>query len=157
MLINLEWLKSRNACQTHIRIFSKEWPDGCELNRENLQRALDLGLSIDWLTYVMVSSDSYNEYNTKRNSARAKFERVVDPVYTLLRENLALLRAKANEKPDWTQNEYDEKRVAIYAVHREKCKLLEAEYAAKVGTFAIDTLIDYLSAEDEASLGAQQR
>ena len=44
MRITTEWLQAQRACRPVIFLFAEEWPDGAELNVENLVRAAELGL-----------------------------------------------------------------------------------------------------------------
>lgn len=43
--IHLRWL---NACDTQVRKFRKEWPDGMKMLKKNLIRAAELGLDVQW-------------------------------------------------------------------------------------------------------------
>lgn len=47
--ITVRMLRARDACPTEIKIFRKEWPKGAEVTADNLRRAAELGMFIDWL------------------------------------------------------------------------------------------------------------
>ena len=49
MKITSDWLKKHHACESGIRVFRQEWPDGAEVNEVNLHRAISLRLSLVWL------------------------------------------------------------------------------------------------------------
>lgn len=36
MIITREWLEARGACESRLRIFIKQWPEGAELTLENM-------------------------------------------------------------------------------------------------------------------------
>ncbi len=38
----------RGACREQRDIFRKEWPEGADVTLENVRRAQELGLSLDW-------------------------------------------------------------------------------------------------------------
>lgn len=48
-LITAAWLRARNACGEQVAISAREWPEGAYPTRENLRRAAELGLSVNWL------------------------------------------------------------------------------------------------------------
>lgn len=52
MRITKKFLEDLNACQPQIDLFCKVFPDGCEVNQENAQKAIDAGLDFRWLLVI---------------------------------------------------------------------------------------------------------
>ena len=48
-------LQEHGACESQVRIFCREWPDGAAATRENIDRAMVLGLSIEWLECLLTA------------------------------------------------------------------------------------------------------
>jgi hypothetical protein len=49
MKITKKFLLSLWACEEHIDLFCRVFPDGCEVTPENAQKACDEGLDLGWL------------------------------------------------------------------------------------------------------------
>lgn len=54
MFVTTEYLRSLDACEEQLEVFASVFPNGAEVTRENLERALKAGLNLDWFgQYVM--------------------------------------------------------------------------------------------------------
>ena len=63
MKITTEWLRKKRACAEQVAIFDREWPDGAELTPQNVDRAVALGLTVDWLlSYVLIGAKRQRYY-----------------------------------------------------------------------------------------------
>ena len=47
-MITTKKLRECNACEDQVALFEKVFPEGCEPTNENIQKAIDAGLNIDW-------------------------------------------------------------------------------------------------------------
>ena len=69
--ITIEWLKSRNACKDQVAIVKREWGDTIPLTRENLRRAVELQLDLDWLVANLeLTTKALRVYNEATAEAR---------------------------------------------------------------------------------------
>ena len=55
-VITVAFLEDCCACEDQVEIFEKEWPKGAEVTKENVIRALELGLDLDWLVCGFASA-----------------------------------------------------------------------------------------------------
>lgn len=66
MIITKEILKEKEACAEQLNIFIKQWPNGVEVTRENLEKAKEIGLDLVWGIAALLP-DSYSDaYEEKR-------------------------------------------------------------------------------------------
>ena len=61
--ITLAWLYKQNACPEQAAIFEAEWGEEARLTRENLERALALGLDLEWLAGRLLTAAALAEYD----------------------------------------------------------------------------------------------
>ncbi len=75
MIITADMLREKNACSRQLRMFEKEWPDGVEPTTENLFRAAQIGLSIEWLAtaFVPPRGPAFADYLDAAGSAWDQF------------------------------------------------------------------------------------
>lgn len=170
MIINLDWLKSKDACQGNIDIFCTEWPDGCEANRQNLERAIVLELDMTWFATNVLPEDKFAEYRKKTDLLFTEYNEKRAPFYAEYQEKFALINDEYNEKFVLFNNEYrskiaptndecDSKLAPLDAEYRAKLAPLDAEYKAKIdpiqaqwkmstNALAIDTLVDFFGQDN---------
>jgi hypothetical protein len=72
MKITVEMLKENRACKAQLAIFEKEWPDGVELTRDAVLRALELNLDLDWTAGMLLTDLVYRRWETAFNQAYYK-------------------------------------------------------------------------------------
>lgn len=74
MYITAELLRQHDACEPHVRIFEKHWPDGAETTVENLHKARRLKLDVTWLQRFIPAA------------ARAEYEMAIFPALVKCRK-----------------------------------------------------------------------
>ena len=132
MIITSDWLKSKDACKSNIDIFSTEWPEGCEVNRENLERAFALNLDVKWLLRNDLPSDKLADYMKKSNLLYAELRNELAPFDAECKEKSAPIQAEYNIKCASLEADYDSKRAPFDTEFHEKLNQIEAVYAAKL-------------------------
>lgn len=120
MIITSDWLKSKDACQGNIDIFSTEWSEGCEVNHQNLERAFALGLDIKWLLGVLLAVNGRSKYN----------------------EMFLPIQAEHRKKRVQQDAEYEAKHASLAADHKAKIAQIYAEQLEKVKVLIINTIIE---------------
>jgi len=74
--ITAAWLRKHDACADQLAIFEREWPDGAEVTRENVERARDLGLDLHWFAGIVLPARAWAKYKRALVAAREEYERV---------------------------------------------------------------------------------
>jgi hypothetical protein len=92
MIVTKEWLEDHEACRDQVKVFVAEWPDGAELTLENLRRAADIGLSIDWLACKIFDRNQLDEYDHATDPEWAEYQRALAPA-----------RAEYHRKREWDE------------------------------------------------------
>ena len=62
MRITTELLLKLNACKSQVTLFKELFPNGAEVNRENLAEAKDAKLDINWLFQAALSKPRLEAY-----------------------------------------------------------------------------------------------
>lgn len=136
MKITPEMLRRANACPEHVKIFEQEWPDGAEVTLENVQRAADLGLDLDWFVYelfTVAAQNAYDEavtvdraaYYAARDAAQAVYTAAAEPAWAAyVQEKSAAWDAYCADD-DYGDRESDD-----YAKYKEACKAACSAYHA---------------------------
>ncbi len=73
--ITTAWLREQKACAHQLAIFKAEWPEGAEVTRTNLERAVALRLDLWWLADRYLTAAALAEYERVTAAARAEYER----------------------------------------------------------------------------------
>lgn len=79
MRITADKLRELGACAGDIEAFEKQWPDGCEVTRENCDIAFGrkgLGMHVHWAASRLLSRKAYDEYGEAVNDMHAACEAV---------------------------------------------------------------------------------
>ena len=63
------WLWEHYACPDQIQVFKSEWPNGAYLTEENLLRAAQLGLDLDWFAVQIFDRPAMEIYKAARERA----------------------------------------------------------------------------------------
>src|SRR5487761_2641494 len=74
MRITSEMLTEADACDNQAAIFAAEWPDGCEVTPEVAQRAVALGLDLNWAAEHLLPKTALAAYEAARATAWAAYE-----------------------------------------------------------------------------------
>ena len=64
-------LWSLDACQSEIKIFEREWPEGCAITKKNALRADRLELGSGFLAWRLLDRDTYHRYFISRQRPRS--------------------------------------------------------------------------------------
>lgn len=113
MKVTKEDLVKMGCCLDHISIFKEVWPDGAEVTEENLRKAFDAGLNVDWWASRKLGSrflDTKDELlDAFRNACR-----VHRATYSAGRESL-LAAHSAEEEALWKT--YQEARFKLWGLY----------------------------------------
>src|SRR5487761_2419652 len=74
MRITSEMLTEADACDNQAAIFAAEWPDGCEVTPEVAQRAVALGLDLNWAAEHLLPKTALAAYEAARATAWATYQ-----------------------------------------------------------------------------------
>ena len=91
MLITLEFLVSKDACEDERDIFAKEWPEGVLLTRKSLQRATELSLNLDWLAGAVLPPGQLKTYKDADAPLWKTYKDACDPLLKTYRDARDLL------------------------------------------------------------------
>ena len=109
-IITAKWLQKHKACEDQVLIFSKEWPDGAVITRENILRACELSIDIYWFAVVVLTAVSFFEYEKVMAPARFEYEKAVASARAEYEEAVAsalvdaIRRSKRKEVDDAERN-----------------------------------------------------
>lgn len=56
-VITVSFLRDNDACEDQVKLFKKLWPQGVPVTANNVLRALEAGLDVDWLLTVLLDFD----------------------------------------------------------------------------------------------------
>lgn len=102
----------RGACKEQRDIFKAEWPQGCEATIENVRRAQELGLDLEW-GKRWFSPAAWDSYQAARAQAWASYQAATAP---------ALASYEAATAPAWDSYEatIDSAWLAAFLASREE-------------------------------------
>lgn len=72
MNITVKMLIKNDYPEHLLDIFQSEWPENCETTLENLLRAVELGLDLNWFAQNFLSDSAFVDYIKNTASAFAK-------------------------------------------------------------------------------------
>ena len=81
----------RRACKDQKAIFVQKWPDGAEVTIENVQRAVELGLDLNW-GMRWFTPEALEEYERQVAPIREAYERQIAPLYKDFERQIAPIR-----------------------------------------------------------------
>jgi hypothetical protein len=67
------------ACETHVEIFSREWPNGMVVSAENIRRAHNLGFGIGWFINNKLTDTARATFLAAERQARETYRAAVSP------------------------------------------------------------------------------
>lgn len=158
MIITSDWLKSKDASQYQYLYedFRSEWPDGCEANRQNLERVAALDIDLKWLAEKVLSATGCAEYKAKRDPLEFKamivilkpdymeklapiladFKAKVNPIHTKCQKDLALI--KADYRAHLAQSDDLVKCATMFVELQAKQVLIDAECKEKIHPMMVE-------------------
>ena len=122
MKITRKMLKAWEACPDQVDTFASEWPRGAEVTRENVDRAVELGLNVEWLAERVLDGNALAEYERVTAAALAEYDRARDAALAKYDRAAAPAIAEYERVRDAALAEYDREKEEAFlaAVEREK-------------------------------------
>ena len=77
-VITGEMLSDMAACDSQVNIFEDEWLDGGVMTLQNVVRATELSLDLDWFASRFLSDPARKAYDEAVDPARKAYFEVVD-------------------------------------------------------------------------------
>jgi len=74
-------LRAWHACESQVRVFEAEWPQGAALTLRNARRAAVLGLDLNWLARQVLTPSALAAYEAVRAPALAAYEAACAPAW----------------------------------------------------------------------------
>ena len=93
MILPLKVLRA--ACAAQRSIVRREWPLGVPLTPLTAQRAVELGLDLEWIADHLLDAPAWADYKRVRAPAKADYDRATAPAW----ENYTRVSAKAKAEP----------------------------------------------------------
>ena len=115
MRVTANKLRKMGACKEDgIDVFAAEWPDGCNLTKKALLRAVEIGLDVDWFAREVLTGVALTEYDKRVALLWAEYDKRVAPLRAEYDKRVAPLRAEFNKKvaPLWA--EYDKQMALLF-------------------------------------------
>src|SRR5487761_2629538 len=130
MRITSEMLTEADACDNQAAIFAAEWPDGCEVTPEVAQRAVALGLDLNWAAEHLLPKTALAAYEAARATAWATYQAATAPAlaaYEAARRATAWAASEAGWAP--VRAAYKAARAPAFV---EVCKMMETANAHNI-------------------------
>lgn len=112
MEITVERLRALGARCEELRAFEREWPDGAAVTRENVLRAVELRLDMEWFARRLLPESQAAEYRRQVAPLRAEYKRQQEPLWA----------------EHWRQrtplSEYERQRLPLRIAFEQQCALL---------------------------------
>lgn len=75
MKVTAKMLRKAHACEREVNLFEKEWPQGMVVNEANLERAIALGLDVDYGARRLLPAELACNF---LEATRARYSALVD-------------------------------------------------------------------------------
>ena len=135
----------RGACKPQRAIFKSEWPSGAEATLENVLRAVELGLDLEWGRRLF-SPTARAEYDRRAAGLRAEYEqrdawlwagyeRQVTPFRAEYDRQWAALRAEYDRQWAALWDEYQRQKATLWDEHQRQIATLWDEYQRQIAPF----------------------
>lgn len=126
--IDSRWLVEHSACEEQIEIFKQEWPEGALVTRENLSRAIKIGLDLEWLIKKLMAFLSYERYKAKRSVFYEAHETKLEPVFTSYQERITPIDINYKTRKKSLDTEYEAEMALSDSSDLVKNNLMNLEY-----------------------------
>lgn len=123
MKVTVAVLQQADACPTHLRRFAQEWPDGAEVTLDNVLRALELRLSLEWFVNRFFTYAARAAYDAAIAPSGNEYMAAVIPAESVFFKTLSAAHAVLIDAQARIQDEFTRVLVPLKAV-------VEREYAA---------------------------
>ena len=78
--VTSNFLRDHGACQEQYRLFEDLFPKGATLTRDNVRKAHENGLFVDWL-FEVLNDNIYDQYEAEYRALNAKRNARLDSIY----------------------------------------------------------------------------
>ena len=75
MKITAQMLRDKDACESQVAIFRAQWPDGVKVGIRAANKAVKLGLDLDWFIGSFLGAVARAEYEKAIAPAWAEYEK----------------------------------------------------------------------------------
>ena len=122
----------RGACAKQRRLFRSEWPKGAEATLENVLRAQELGLDLQWGAEHLFTPEARAEYARQEAPLWAECQRQRAALWAEYERQRAAIWAECGrqEAPLWA--EYQRQRDATWAEYKRQEATIWAEYERQI-------------------------
>jgi len=121
MIITYKSLVESGASVDQIVKFQELFPDGFEINRENIKKALDANFNVDWWATHFLNESELAEYEKTRKALFAEHEKICDAAFNDYEKICSEAYAKFNEACAEAWREYRKVEKAAWADYQKKC------------------------------------
>lgn len=97
MKITVKMLEKAKACKHQLDIFKKQWPKGAIVTLKNCEKAMVLGLDLDWVAMVFFTIAAYTKYNEAMNVAMTEHYKTSRLAYAKYNTATDLARTKISK------------------------------------------------------------
>jgi uncharacterized protein YeaC (DUF1315 family) len=128
MRVTAENLERLYACPEQVAIMRSEWPDGVEVTKESLLRAMALGLDLNWWAQHALPAPLRRAYEEALAPLQRAYEEAVAPLRRAYEEAKAPLRRAYEEAEAPLWRAYEEAKAPLWRAYEEA----KAEALAKI-------------------------
>jgi len=107
MIITIDYLAARRACQGHLDIFAQLYPAGMDIDTVTAEELVSSGLDLEWAAAHILSGHAWSEYQRVRGPALAEYDRV---------HGLAWSEYQREQGPAWAECERVQAEALLSAV-----------------------------------------
>jgi len=117
----------RGACAGQKRLFRSEWSAGAEATLENVLRAQELGLDLQWGADHLFTPEARAEYQRQLAPLLAEYERQSAPIRAERKRQEAPIWAEYERQEAPIQAELDRQVASIWAEYKRQMAPIWAE------------------------------
>jgi hypothetical protein len=136
----------RGACKKQKAIFKAEWPDGAPATLENVLRAVELGLDLQWGADHWFTSEALAEYNRQLDPLWEEYQRQLDPLWEEYQRQRATLLAEYQRQRATLLAEYQRQEAPLLAEYESQRAPIWAEYKRQLAPIWLAALLESLGA-----------
>ena len=128
MRVTTTMLENLNACSQQVEIFRAEWPEGCEITKQTVLRAVELKLDIEWAAENLLSKEAFRSYQKARAPHWNTYQEACAPHLKAYNEAVAPLYKAYEEACAPHLKAYEEACAPHYKTYNEACVQLYKAY-----------------------------
>ena len=112
--ITLDMLKKKGTtCQKQLDIFQKEWGESVILTLDNLKRAAELTLDIEWFAHNFLPLCSQEDFDERIAPIREDSAQRATPIWEEFNQRVAPIREEFNRRIDPIREELNQRTIPI--------------------------------------------